>query len=99
MKKFKLVFILLIMMFFTVYLSRYNTSYNENNRILTDEAIERFEKDLKEGKEIKTSNYLVKEKNYNNKPSIIGLKISNTIEKYFNNTMKYLIKYLDNLEN
>ena len=46
----KLIGIILLIFFLALYLSSYNTSYYENKNILTEDAIKRFEKDLKEGK-------------------------------------------------
>ena len=65
----KLIGIILLIFFLALYLSSYNTSYYENKNILTEDAIKRFEKDLKEGKKINVNNYIEKEKNYNNKVS------------------------------
>ena len=68
--------IILIILFLSLYLSSYNTSYYENKNILTEDAIKRFEKDLKQGKKIDVNNYIEKEKDYNNKVSKTTLKIS-----------------------
>ena len=77
----KLIGIILLIFFLALYLSSYNTSYYENKNILTEDAIKRFEKDLKEGKKINVNNYIEKEKNYNNKVSTYTLKLSNLIDK------------------
>ena len=63
----KLLGIILIILFLSLYFSKYNNNYYENKNNLTDEAIKRYEKDLKEGKNIDPNNYIVQEKNYNNK--------------------------------
>jgi hypothetical protein len=95
----KILFILLIISFLALYLSRYNTSYTENQKVLTDTAIEQFEKDVASGKEIKASNYLEEEKDYNNKASSFGLKTSNIIEESFNKLLKVIMKALNSFEN
>lgn len=92
-------FTITIILFLSLYFSKYNSDYYENKRILTEEAIAQFEKDLKEGKEINAKNYITEEKDYNNKASKIGIKMSNTIEKTFNKSLKYLMKYLEKLDN
>ena len=79
-KTIKVIFISLLIAFLSLFLSKYNTSYYENKNILTEEAIEKFEKDLKAGKKINPKNYLPKEKNYNNKVSNYGRKTSRLIE-------------------
>lgn len=86
---------LIIILFLIVYINR-NNNYYENKNILTPEAIARFERDLKEGKEITPSNYLPEEKNYNNKASTIALKTSSLIEKTVNKVLKKFIEYLVN---
>lgn len=92
----KLIGIILLIFFLALYLSSYNTSYYENKNILTEDAIKRFEKDLKEGKQINVNNYIEKEKNYNNKVSTYTLKLSNLIDKCINKSLKLVLKYLEN---
>lgn len=96
-KVIKLTLIVVLILFFSLFFSRYN-SYYENKTVLTDSAIERFEKDLKEGKEIVASNYIEEEKNYNNKAAKIGIKTSKFIENSFNKIMKTMMKYLEKLQ-
>lgn len=92
----KLIGIILLIFFLALYLSSYNTSYYENKNILTEDAIKRFEKDLKEVKKINVNNYIEKEKNYNNKVSTYTLKLSNLIDKCINKSLKLVLKYLEN---
>ena len=92
----KLIGIILLIFFLALYLSSYNTSYYENKNILTEDAIKRFEKDLKEGKKINVNNYIEKEKNYNNKVSTYKLKLSNLIDKCINKSLRLVLKYLEN---
>ena len=96
-KTVKLLGIILVIMFLSVYFSRYNSSYYENRNVLTEEAIIKFENDIKEGKNINVSSYLKEEKDYNNKLSTIGLKTSNLIEKGFKKTIKFIFKQLSGL--
>ena len=60
----KPIFMIIIILFFMVFINRNN--YYENRTVLSEKSIKQFELDLKEGKEINPSNYLTKEKNYNN---------------------------------
>lgn len=70
--------------------------YTESKKnTLTNDAIERFEKDVQNGKEIIAKNYLVEEKNYNNKASQLGMKISSFIEGGFNQAMNALFREMD----
>lgn len=100
MKKiFKIICLIIIILFLSLYFSKYTNSYYENQKVLTDDAIKRFEKDIKDGKKIVASNYIENEKNYNNKISELGIKTSNIIESFFNNSLSYMMKYLENIQN
>ena len=92
----KLFFLILCVFFLSLYFGRYTTDYYENKKVLTDEAIIQFEKDLKEGKEIVPSHYMTPEKNYQNKVSSFTLKTSHFIESVFRKGLKTLVRYLDN---
>ena len=94
-KTLKIVGVLLVIMFLSVYFSRYNSNYYENQNVLTEEAIVKFEQDINEGKDITVSSYLKEEKNYDNKISEIGLKISNKIEVGFKKGLKFILKCME----
>lgn len=68
---------------------------NSKKTTLTNDAIKKFEKDIKEGKQISAKNYLEGEKEYNNKISTTSLKISKTIEKSFNYLMGKLFEEIN----
>ena len=91
----KFIGIIVIILFLSLYFSKYNNTYYEEKTYLTEQSIKKYEKDLKEGKNIIANNYIKEEKNYNNKASILGIKSSKFIENLVNNTFKYLIKYID----
>lgn len=97
-KLFKITIGLFAIFFLSLYYSGYASDYYEKKTNLTEQAIEQYEKDLREGKEINIEDYQIKEKNYNNKSSTYGRKISNWIEKLFNKVLKYLIKFLDDMQ-
>ena len=72
-KVFELFGCVILLLFLGVYFGQATGYYRfaENRKTtLTEEAIQRFEADVREGKEIIASNYLIKEKNYNNNISI-----------------------------
>ncbi len=95
---FRLVFLVLIILFIALYLTQLTGYYEfqeSKKSSLTKDAIERFEKDVKEGREIVAKNYLVEEKNYQNKASSLGMKVSGLIEKGFNRAMNALFREVD----
>ena len=64
----KFTFVILILLFIGLYISQVTGyyEYTESKKTtLTKDAINRFEKDVKEGKEISAKNYLEEEKEYN----------------------------------
>ncbi len=87
--------LVMIILFLSLYFSRYFIGINENKTVLTDEAIMRFEKDLKKGKKINPNDYIVKENDYNNKACKIGLRISWLIENTFKNGFRFVLRYLN----
>lgn len=69
--------------------------YSESKKTtLTESAIQRFEQDVKEGKEIHAGDYLEKETDYNNKASNLGMKVSKLIEASFNKAMNTIFDEL-----
>lgn len=88
----------LIIIFIALYITQLTGyyEYTENKRTtLTNQAIERFEEDIKQGKSIEAKNYLQKENNYNNKASKLGMKISGVIETGFDKIMNAIFKEVD----
>lgn len=89
--------LILITLFIALYISQMSGyyEYTETKKTtLTKDAIERFEQDVKDGKTIKAENYLPKEKDYNNKISTLGMKVSSLIEKGFNKTMNAIFNQI-----
>lgn len=92
-------FVVLFLSLYLMQLNNYN-GYAENQKnILTNEAIKRFEEDVHNGVEIDEDNYLIKEKNYNNSFTHIGMKISSFIEKRFNKTMNRIFRDINSVVN
>ena len=94
----KVISFFLLVFFFSLYFSKYNNDYYENEKLLTEEAIQKFEKDVKAGKKIIASNYLPKEKDYNNKVSKLGIKTSGFIEKSFDKGLQLIMNYLNSTQ-
>lgn len=91
-----------IILFLVLYIGQATGYYKiaENRKVaLTEDAIRRFEEDVSTGKKIVASNYLVKEKNYNNNISILCIKVSQIIEKGFDKVMNYIFNELEGVVN
>ena len=97
-KLFNVIWMICIVLFLSLYFSKYTSSYYDNKNILTEEAIEQFEKDVKDGKTIVAKNYIPEEKDYSNTISKIGMKTSGLIDKAFHKGMKAVMNYLNSLE-
>ncbi len=91
----RIIIFTLLILYSTLYvmqaLGYYEYSNNKTNT-LTNEAIKKFEDDVKQGKNIKASDYVKKNVNYNNKISKSGLALSNLVETIFDNAMEFIFK-------
>lgn len=98
-KIFKGVLFLLLGIFFVMIITCSNGYYEyELNKKtnLTNEAIEKFEQDVKNGKNIDINNYVKTDtKNYDNKVSRMGNSISKKIDNTMSLGIKYLFKYIE----
>ena len=96
---FKFIFKILILVFLFLIVASQSGYYEyelSRKTKLTDEAIDKFENDVKEGKNIDINNYLVNEKkDYNNDVSNFGRKFSDKIESVFSKGFDYLFRYID----
>lgn len=85
-KIFRFLFLILLMTFFTLYLSQATGYYEftEHKKVVfTNEQIKKFEQDVAEGKNVQIEDYLENQnKNYDNKVSKFGLQLSTMIGKY-----------------
>ncbi len=98
----RFLFLTIFLLFLCLYIGQAQgyyeiTSYQK--KVLTEDAIERFEKDVKEGKLVEAKNYLEEEKVYSNSLNKMGMTASNTIEKIFNKTMSYIFKEVNKAVN
>jgi hypothetical protein len=98
----KYITLIFIIAFICLYLTTttgyYEKRLSEQN-ILTEEAILRFEQDVKEGKHIIASNYIKEPISYNNKLSSLMLKTSDFISKTFDKIIKYIFKNIEKTVN
>ena len=88
----------LIITFIALYITQLTGYYEytgNKKTTLTNEAIERFEEDVKQGKSIEAKNYLQKENNYNNKASKLGMRLSGIIETGFDKIMNAIFKEIE----
>jgi len=91
------VLIIFLVMFFAAGGGYHEYELNKKSN-LTQEAIVRFEQDLKDGKEIDVNDYLVKEeKNYSNSFSKAGVNISNKISDFFSKGVKFIFNSIGSL--
>ena len=96
----KVLFYFFLLFFLVIYLGQmtgYHKVPEERKIVLTDEAMERFEEDVKNGKEIIAGNYLEKENDYNNNLSLLGVKLSKLIENGFNKIMWLILNELESV--
>lgn len=94
----RVVIFTLIILFATLYITQAFGYYEYSNKkvnTLTEEAVEKFEKDVKDGKTIKASDYIKEENDYNNKLSKMGLSFSEFISSSFNKMMNFIFKEMD----
>ena len=97
-KIFKKIFLILLISFTALYISDaagYSEFKQHNKKVMNEQKIKKFEKDVSEGKNLNLEDYLVDDtKNYSSNISRIGNNISKQIEKYvvtgLNGTFKFL---------
>lgn len=80
----------------------YETGYYEyklqNRTVLTKEQMERFERDVSEGKDVTLNDYLVEtEVDYRNRLTNITFKISNKVNMYFKKSIELVFKQVNKL--
>lgn len=97
---FKIIFIVLFIIFISLYFMNVIGYYDvaRNRTALTQEQINRFERDIEEGNYIDLNDYLEEEtKEYDNGFSNISLNISNGIDTVLNNGLKSALKAIEKL--
>ena len=72
----------------------YITNEKRNRMYLTNEQIEKFEKDVDEGKNIDLEKYIENKKDYSNSFSKLGYNVSNGIVYIVNNSLKGISSFI-----
>ncbi len=98
---FFIVFVILLGAYSSVYIL-YKSGYYEykekTKMLLTEEAMTRFESDIKEGKDITLSDYIDNTKNdYTNTVSKLGLNAGKKIESFVNDGLGKIFKVIGSL--
>ncbi len=100
-KIFNTSFIVFLISFLVLYLSQATGYYNyeqHKKMILTEEKIKQFEQDVKEGKNLSIEEYLDNPvKNYQNKISAFGYKLSYNISKYTREGLKKTFNFFNKI--
>ncbi len=100
MKIFRILIGILIISFLGLYIS-YTSGYYQKLKsekvIITNQKIEEFENDIKNGKDISLEDYTTEEVNYSNKTSRMSLKFSNKASNLIDNFIKFLFRKLGNV--
>ena len=104
MKKDKIAKLLLMLVTFAFVVSYiiYETGYYEyklqNRTVLTKEQMEKFEKDVEEGKDVSLNDYLVEtEVDYSNKLTDTTVMISNKVNLYFKKGVELVFRQVNRL--
>ena len=95
---FKFFCIVLVFLFMTLYFSKNNGYYEYQQyqkTLFTKEQIERFENDVKEGRDVSIEDYLEDEVDYSNKMSDIGLFLSKKISGFIKFSMDKMVEYFN----
>ena len=97
---FKLFMIVIFISFLTLYLSQ-NSGYYQYEQYkktsFTKEQIQKFEQDIKAGKQVDITNYLDNNvEDYSNKVSNLGLSLSRGIEETVKKGLNKVIELLNN---
>lgn len=100
-KFFKILIVLLFIVFITIYISEKTGYYEYKNyqkTILTKEQIAKFENDIKNGKNVKINDYIANtNKHYQTNISKIGNKLSNFISNLINKGIDSSFDFLSKL--
>lgn len=98
---FKYIFIAFFVCFLTLYMANVMGYYEYSNHkkmVFTEEAILKFEEDVKNGKNLDLANYLKNDTiNYQNGISKVGLNISNGLGKIIKNSVESFFNTLNKL--
>ena len=79
---------------FYAYQNGYYRKVQGDKVILTNQKIEEFEKDIKDGKDITIEDYLEEEKDYSTNSTKLSLKISDKIADGIDRVIKFIFQKL-----
>lgn len=99
-KALKIIFIIIVLMYLLLFFSYKNGYYkdiNKDKKILTEEKIKEYEEDLANGVDVSKKEYVVITPNYDNSYTRAFLKLSKTIEKSFDKTIKFLFRKISKI--
>ena len=99
-KSLKYIPILLIISFFGLYIAYQNGYYEKITRDkinLTNQRIEQFEQDIKDGVDVTIDDYLDEEKDYTTKTSKASLKISSKLENIIDSGIKFIFRKISSI--
>lgn len=101
MKIVKRIFLFLFLIYLALYISQSSGYYDYTTyqkMIMTSEAMERFESDLKDGKDVLMIDYMqVNTNDYSNDVSDGFLSVSKTIDKYVGKWILYVLEGINSL--
>ncbi len=90
-----IIFLFIIYMFlFVASKNGYITNEKRSNIYFTNEQIEKFEKDIEEGKDVDIETYVKEKKDYTNTFSNLGYNVSNGIVYIVNNSLKEIFSFV-----
>ena len=98
----RIVIFTLIILYTALYMTQAMGYYEYSNRKtnqLTEEAVKKFDADIKAGKNVKASDYIKKENDYNNNISRMGLSLSNVVGDIFDGIMSFIFSGIDKTVN
>ena len=99
---FKFTILTLLFLFITLYISDINGYFaysNYQKRVLTEESIQQFEEDVRNGNMIDVNDYVLKTKDYSNNISRVSLDLSNKIGGMIRSGIVYFFdKITSNIE-
>lgn len=94
----RLTIIFLLIIFFALIIMNYTGFYEykvSKKTALTEDNIEKFEKDIKDGKNVDVNDYLEKEKDNSNAISKLTFNTSKTIGKVVNKMVTLVFKSIE----
>ena len=98
---FKVLFWIFFISFMIIYFSEITGYYEYKNfqkKVMTNEQIEKFEEDMKNGKKVNPENYLLSDATkYDNKLSDVANSLSNGISKLVKGSVDNAFKLISNL--